>query len=359
VIIGPISGVIIDRVGPRRVLLWSKALGVVASLLLLRANGFTQLTILSGLHGIGMAFTRPALSSMPPRLVADEHLARTNALMGLSEQVSIVLGPVAAGVAIGLFGFKGAFVFDGLTYALGIVVLPLVKFRPVVPPSAEASEGAEEEQTRWRDAIAGWRIVMQTPTVLRVVAVGFTMHALYGVAMLAEPLYVRDVLHESTGVFAALQTAFGIFMVAGGLLAARVGERMATFGWIAVGMIGSGITAMLYLATTSVVIAFSGVALWGLATSTIWGPSQTVLQRSSPITHHGRVMAADMLASNLAMFLGLGLAGVAISAFGVRSTITVLGLTVVGVGLALGAADRRSQSAPIEIPEDQSLRQTQ
>ena len=42
VIIGPISGMIIDRAGPRRVLLWAKALGVVASLLLLQANGFTS-----------------------------------------------------------------------------------------------------------------------------------------------------------------------------------------------------------------------------------------------------------------------------------------------------------------------------
>ena len=53
----------------------------------------------------------------------------------------------------------------------------------------------------------------------------------------------------------------------------------------------SGLTAIVYLGTPWVVVAFVGVALWGIATTVISGPSRTVLQRSSPQRAHGRVMA--------------------------------------------------------------------
>ncbi len=342
VIFGPLSGLIVDRIGAKRVLFFAKALGILASIALLFAKDFTTLALLSALHGTVSAFARPALTSMPPRLVDDAHLARTNALVGLTEQLSIVLGPVAAGVSIGIFGFKGAFVFDGFTYALGILVLPLVELRAVNPASLHE---VDAPTSWWREAIAGWKIVRHRPVVRRVVIVSFVIHLLYGTSLLAEPLYVRDVLHRSTAVFASLQTVFGILLVLGGIIAARVGDRMATFRWVAAGLIGSGVTATLYLGTTSIVLAFIGVSIWGAFTALIWGPAHTVLQRATPEAAHGRVMAADQLAQNLALFLGLGLAGVAIGATGVRTTVMGLSLFVIISALLLLASDARDRAS--------------
>ncbi len=337
-----------DRLGSKRVLAYAKLLGVVASIALLFANDFATLTLLSALHGAGAAFARPALTSMPPRMVDDANLARTNAMVGLTEQLSIVLGPVAAGVAIGLFGFKGAFVFDGLTYALGIAVLPLVHLRAADPASAEHVETAGSP---WRDALAGWKVIIHRPLARRLVTVSFVINVLYGTSVLAEPLYVRDVLHRSTTVFASLQTVFGILLVLGGIVAARLGDRLATFRWVMVGLIGSGFTAVIYLGTPSLVIAYLGVSLWGACTALVWGPAHTVLQRSTPEAAHGRVMAADQLAQNLAMFLGIGLAGVAIGATGVRPTIIGLAIFVIASGVALLLADTRDRaSSRAEVP---------
>jgi MFS family permease len=153
---------------------------------------------------------------------------------------------------------------------------------------------------------------------------------------------VRDVLERSEGTFAALQTAFGICLVAGGLLAAKVGDRLATFGWIAAGVGASGLFAIVYLGTPWIAVAFGGVALWGVATAVISGPSRTVLQRSSPQRAHGRVIAADLVAGSSAELVGIGLAGVLISNFEVPISIAVLGLTAATVAALLAAADRRA-----------------
>ena len=335
VLMGPVAGVVVDKIGPKSTLGLAKAIGVVASLALLRADDFTTLALLSGLHGVASAFSHPALQSMPPRLVGDTSLARTNALVSLTDELAIVLGPAAAGIAIAAFGFRGAFVFDAATYALGLAVLPMVRLRPL----ADAEE--HDAPHFLRDALEGWRLIARSGTLRRIVACTFAVHLLYGTALLAEPLYVRDVLERSESVFAALQTAFGIFLVAGGLLAARIGERLARFGWVALGVAGSGVTAIIYLGTPYVVVAFIGVALWGIATAVISGPSRTLLQRASPERAHGRVLAADLVAGSSAELLGVATAGVLVGLFGVPWTILGLGAAVTTAAVLLDVADRR------------------
>ena len=342
VLLGPVTGTVIDRLGPKPTLGVAKVIGVGASVALLSADDFQTLALLSALHGVAMALSMPALQSMPPRLVTQEHLARTNALVSLTDELAIVLGPAVAGVGIAAFGFRGAFVFDAVTYALGLVVLPMVRLRPVA-----LAEGEDEgPPVRFRDALEGWRLIARTGALRRTVACTFAVHLLYGMALLAEPLYVRDVLERSEQVFAALQSTFGVFLVAGGLLAARLGERLASFKWVALGVGASGVTSIVYLGTPWVMVAFVGVALWGVATAVISGPSRTVLQRSSPERAHGRVLSADFVAGSGAELGGVGLAGVLVGAFGVPWSILGLGALVTAVATVLWRADRRDPTLP-------------
>jgi MFS family permease len=180
------------------------------------------------------------------------------------------------------------------------------------------------------------------------VACTFAVHLLYGMALLAEPLYVRDVLERSEQVFAALQSTFGVFLVAGGVLAARLGERLASFKWVALGVGASGVTSIVYLGTPWVMVALLGVALWGVATAVISGPSRTVLQRSSPERAHGRVLSADFVAGSGAELGGVVLSGVLVGAFGVPWSILGLGASVTAVAALLWRADRRDATRPPE-----------
>ena len=342
VVLAPVAGTLIDRLGPTTVLAGAKVLGVVASLALLAADDFGLLTLLSVLHGTAMAFSYPALQSLPPRLVGDEHLARTNALVSLADELAIVLGPVVAGVGIALFGFDGAFVFDALTYALGLLVLPLVRLQPV-----RHEEGDEEPEGlgKLREALEGWRLIVRSTVLRRVVGCTFAVHLLYGAALLCEPLYVRDVLEQPWGVFAALQSVFGVCLVLTGLAVARAGERLASFTFVALGVAGSGLTAIVYLGTPWVAVSFLGVALWGVATAAISGPSRTVMQRSSPQRAHGRVLSADFLAGSLGEVLAVSTMGVVVDAVGVQWSIAGLGLAVFAFASAVGLADRRDRAS--------------
>src|SRR5262245_30667471 len=59
VLLGPVVGTVIDRLGPRPTLVIAKVIGVVASLALLSADDFRTLAVLSALHGVSMALSIP------------------------------------------------------------------------------------------------------------------------------------------------------------------------------------------------------------------------------------------------------------------------------------------------------------
>jgi predicted MFS family arabinose efflux permease len=316
-------------------------LGVVASLAFLATDTFLAMTVLTSVHGIGATFAQPALQSMPPRLVADDQLATTNALVGMTDESSLIFGPALGGAAIALFGFKGAFVVDAITYAIGLLVLPLVHLRP-----AERQAPADRS-TGVREVFAGWSLIARTPILRRTVTCTAIVFGMYGLAFLAEPLYVRDVLERSPATFAALQVVFGIFLIGGGFVAARLGDRIATFRWVAIGAAGSGIAAILYLGTPWVVVAFGGVAVWGVFTAIISGPSRTVLHRATPEHAHGRVLAADMVAGNGAMFVGTVAAGPLIEAIEVQGSVVLFGLVAFAAGMVAFARGQEGVSRPL------------
>jgi MFS family permease len=326
VVLGPLAGTAIDRVGPRRVLVLAKAGGAAASIALVFANTFPLLIAFSFGHGIVTAFSRPALDAMPPRIVGDSQLAAANSLLHMSTNLAIVLGPIAAAGSIALLGFDGAFIFDACTYVIGIVaVFAVAMHAPVV--------GEEPHTGAWRETVAGIRIVTRSRPLRRTIALMSGVYFLYGTALMLEPIYVRDVLERPVATFALLQTAFGVCLVATGVVVARLGDRVASLTVLALAVVGSALGAVWYLSTTSIVMAFAGVMAWGAVTAFLAGPSRTLLQRNSPPGAQGRVLALDQTVEGLGHLVAMPVAAGLAAAFGVQGAAIVIGLTVAAGGL--------------------------
>jgi MFS family permease len=342
VILGPFAGTLIDRIGPRAVVVGAKALGAVASVALIFADDFSVLVLFSFGHGVSFAFYQPALDAIPPRIVADEHLASTNALMRIATDLSIVLGPVAAAGAIALWGFDGAFIFDAVTYLVGIVATYLVVIHPL--------EHEAEPEGAWRDTVEGIAFVARSPILRSTMLLTGGVYLLYGSALLLEPVYVRDVLEEPVETFAYLQTAFGICLVAAGVYVAHLGDRVARRGVLALAVVGSALGSVWYLGTTSIVMAFAGVMAWGLVTAFIAGPSRTLLQRNAPPTSHGRVLAVDRTIEGIGHLVAMPIAGGLAAWLGVQGAAAIVATGVALIGLAgwrlASAAERAAGLAP-------------
>ena len=210
VLLGPVAGVPIDRLGPKRVLMIADALAAVVSLIFLLAGSFPVLVALATLHGFTSAFSEPALRSLPPRLVTDDKLVQANALLGAASQSAIVIGPVVAALSIGIIGIEGAFVIDSLTYVVGVLVLIPIAIGARTTTQSDASVALLQ-------ATFGVGLLLTTLVVTRhgrVMALDGTLNS--GGSLVALPIV--GLVAAAVGVQIA-GVAFAVVPIAGGLVA--------------------------------------------------------------------------------------------------------------------------------------------
>jgi predicted MFS family arabinose efflux permease len=329
-LLGPLLGVPIDRLGPRRTLLIANLLGMVDALLLTQANSYMTIIVLALPLGLIEALATASLDAVPPRIVPDSQLVRANALLGGAQDVAIVLGPLAAAAVNARWGLEGAFIADAATFLVGALVALRIRIEPV----PRRTDG-EHATSTWRELRAGVSLARRTRGLRWTLTVASCVYLLWAVFGVLEPLYVRDVLGGSDSMFALLQTVFGVGLVLTGLLLALVGERIARPRYVALAMIVSGITAAIYLGTESEVVAFIGVFLWGVDTAFFFVPTRTLLQRYAPAAFHGRVLSLNQSLEPSAGIVATPLAAVALAVVSVQTLGVVAGGLATAGGVVL------------------------
>ncbi len=339
-LLGPALGVPIDRYGPKAMLVVANVLGMLDALALTQANSYVQIILLALPLGLIDALARASLDAIPPRIVPDDQLVRANALLGGAQDLAIVIGPALAALVNSHWGISGAFAVDAATWFVGA----LVALRMRVPHTRrERAEGV----TSWHELREGGRLARGTPGLRWTLGVAASVYALWAVFGVLEPLYVRDVLHESDATFALLQTVFGIGLVTTSLVLAAWGDRLVRPTVIGGAVVASGLTAALYLGTSSVTVAFVGVFLWGIDVAFFYVPARTLLQRYAPEAFHGRVMALNHSLEPAAGIVMTPLAAIAL---------LVVSVSVLGVAAGLLATVggifvlRRARRLPVPGP---------
>ena len=339
-LLGPVLGVPIDRLGPRRTLILANALGFLDALALTQAGSYRTVVLLALPLGLIEALAAASLDALPPRMVPDDQLVRANALLGGSQDLAIVLGPLVAAAVNARWGLAGAFLADAATFLVGIAVAWPLRVGP-------ADDGPA--QPTWQSLREGLRLARRTPGLrwtFGVVGMTYLLWSMFGVM---EPLYVRDVLERSDNFFAFLQAVFGAGLVAAGLLLAGIGDRVARPRYVALATLLSGATAALYLGTRVPAVAFVAVFLWGIDVAFFYVPAKTLLQRYTPTAAHGRILSLNQSLEPLASLAVAPLAAVAVDAIGVQQ-LGVAGGVLAGVG-GLVALRRAARLGPLPPPE--------
>jgi predicted MFS family arabinose efflux permease len=353
-LLGPLLGVPIDRLGPRRTLVLANLLGMADALLLTQADSYTTIILLALPLGLIEALATASLDAIPPRVVPDDQLVTANALLGGAQDVAIVVGPLLAAAVNARWGLEGAFYADAATFLVGAFVALRIRIEPA--PRPEPSE--EHATSTWRELREGMRLARRTRGLRWTLTVAACVYLLWAVFGVLEPLYVRDVLGGSDSMFAVLQAVFGAGLVLTGLLLAAVGERVARPRYVALAMVVSGLTAALYLGTESEVVAFVGVFLWGVDTAFFFVPARTLLQRYAPAAFHGRVLSLNQSLEPAAGIVMTPLAAVALGIVSVQALGVIAGAiaTVGGVVLLLLARGLAPPTASDYDPTEGSSR---
>src|SRR5690242_4308128 len=142
-----VGGALADRFSPRLMLIGSMGIRAVfvapfAALVLTGRAQMWEVYAISAVLGVVGAFFMPARTSILPAVVADHELEPANAVMNVTGQASVIVGPVFGGLVIAAYGTGWAFAADAAFFALGFLfVLWLPSARSVASMSKHPDGG--------------------------------------------------------------------------------------------------------------------------------------------------------------------------------------------------------------------------
>jgi hypothetical protein len=324
-----VGGALADRLSPRLTMLGSMALRatVVAPLALLVLTGRVQMWevyAMAVVFGVVDAFFMPARQSILPKVVADHELEPGNAVLNVTAQISVIIGPVLGGVIVAVFGTGWAFAGDAACFALGFLLILWL------PAARRATAGAAHPDGGLGGQIAAgfryaWADVGLRVTLIVIAVVDFAANGALGVGL---PTLAHGRFAAGATGFGILFGAWGVGATAGALGAGFV-PPPKRFGWLIVGLcvwLGIGITGVGLvpaLLPAALLMGFSGISTGVVNTYAIsW------LQRRTDPSMQGRVMSLVMLAS-------MGLTPVAYAASGAIANLNPTLLFVIAGGMIL------------------------
>jgi MFS family permease len=324
-----VGGALADRLSARLTMLGSMGLrtAVVAPLAVLVLTGRVQMWevyAIAVVFGVVDAFYMPARSSILPKVVADHELEPGNAVLNVTAQTSVILGPVLGGLIVAALGIGWAFAADAACFAIGFLfILWLPSAARTAPGEAHPDGGLGGQIVagfRYAWADSGIRVLL-----IVIAVIDFAANGALGVGL-------PTLAH---GRFAAGAAGLGILLGAWGV-GATLGALGAGFvpppkrfgwlivllcAWLGVGMLGVGLVPSLLPA--ALLMAFSGV---GTGVVNTYGISW--LQRRTEPAMQGRVMSLVMLAS-------MGLTPLAYAASGAIADVNPALLFLIAGGIIL------------------------
>lgn len=317
---GLLGGAIADRVDQRRAM-WAvdAARGVLmaafavavwlghASIGLLLALAFALTTL--------QTLFDNAATALLPSVVPGEALSRANArLMTGQEVMGRFVGAPLVPVALGL-GVAMPYIADAVTYFAAAALVASLGGGVGAPRREPRAAG----RTIRRDMAEGIKVLWRD-RLLRALCVSTTLCNIGIGALIATlVLHITGWLGAGDGGYAAVITAYGIGSVTGGLVAARVAERLGRAPTIMVcGLVQ--IAALLALGTIRTLpAAVAALGVFGFA-GIIWNVTEvTMMQQRSPAEMLGRVSAAFRTLSIAGSPLGALLGGVIAAAWGLNT----------------------------------------
>jgi MFS transporter, DHA3 family, macrolide efflux protein len=267
-------------------------------------------------------------------LVADilpaQHRLAGNALLAITAELTIVIGPAIAGLLTAAVGPAPVIGADALTWAI-----LAVSYARVAPMTASHRVAAPTEPTR----VSGLRMIAANRTLLGLVALSFVFFLLYGPVEVALPVHVAVDLHGSAALLGAFWAAFGVGAVIGSLAAPYL--RHWPLWPTMIGIVAGWGLALLPLGLGApTVLSLAGFAVGGMIYAPYNSIAMSVFQDRAPAGTLAQLLAARAGLMIVASPLGTALGGPLVAALGARGTLLASALAT--IALALLAATPRA-----------------
>jgi len=322
-----VAGVLIDRYGPRAVLIGAEVLTVPTCIALVFAPTFAAFVPLAWLFGLVGTPTFTAGSAFAPYLVdGREGLERANAFIEGAGSFAFVLGPAVGGAVAIVGGPRSVFIAMAVASVAAAVLIWFVHIEVTPRDSAKSHALAEFK--------AGLKMSYSTPSLRYFILTGTAIWFGFGAFSALEPLFYRDVVGVGVEWIGAMNSAFGVGLVSGSLLLPRLPAKLRSARGLAVMAALTGAGAILYVGSTNLKLIAVGAVAWGLVIGATEPLLRTLLHVASPHEYVGRIVGTAQYHRNAGELVPLAIAPTLAVMFGVQPTLIAGGVLVAVVALA-------------------------
>ncbi len=289
----PLSGVILDRMDPKRLMIILTLIEIICTLSLISVDNIGMLWFLYLLVFIRMgasSFHFTVEMSLLPRILDVKSLQTANEIHSIIWSLSYTLGMALSGLVVYWVGITAAFALDA-----GLFVIVLILFL-TLRMNIKLSTDQDQFLKMIREVFV---YIRQNPIVLHLMilhaVVGFT--AFDALVALAAKQFYAQIIAVSLGI-GLINAARAVGLVIGPMLLGHWINN-ARLGWLLVAEVLSIVLWALSIEHFYFsVIASIGV---GFVTTTLWSYTYTLLQHHTHSDFYGRVIAYNDM-----IFLGVG-----------------------------------------------------
>lgn len=310
----PVGGTLIDRFGPRPVMVSGLVVESLATMSIGHVETITEGYVVASVMVLGTVGLWPASTALLTRLVAESarekiyglNFMMLNAGLGLGGLITALLVDVES-----VESFQRLYVIDGATYLVHLAaVLSLPRGTGSVPTRDDDTESIAQ---------VGWAVVLRDRTLLRVI--GFSVIAVtFGYAQMeaglaAYAVDVAEVPARALGFAYAANTAAIVFgqlvtlrLIKGRRRSSMLGLCAATWSvaWV---VIAAADTVDGWVAVGAIVL---GLGLFGVG-ETIWAPvAPAIVNDLAPEEMRGRYNALQSMTFTVGSIVGPATAGMLI-----------------------------------------------
>lgn len=333
VILLPFGGVLIDRFNRRKLMILADIIRILLIILIPILFLFGLLTIN---HVFIIAFLLSSMSffvdipliTLIPTIVKKSDLTKRNAQIQLVENSSRIMGPLFAGLVIGLAGSHIALSINAITYLIMGICVFLIGSIP------NQNDKKKKNTSVWTETKDGFKYILNRSDLSTIAVISFLCNMGMGIFMSTYIFYLRDIL-SITEMKIGIVVAFGgLFGILASLLTTKLEKKfnrgfLISFLLIVGGGMGTAlITFIPHWLTTGI-----GFGLWGGSITMMSILLTTYKHENIETKIFGRVEGSLTSLSYLSLPLAGLIGGFLINSFNSLLTYLLAGLLVVSSGV--------------------------
>jgi len=341
-----LGGVVSDRYNRHRVLLLTQVLSMIQAILLTLVVYFKHYAVweiiaLSVVLGIINGFDVPARQSLVYEMVDDKSdLPNAVALNSSMVNLSKLIGPAIAGIAIEKLGEVVCFGLNAVSFIAVIGSLLLMKL-PAYVPKAHTKNILGE-------LVEGFTYIRETPSIRFIISMLGLVSLLVLPFTTLMPVYAKDVFHGTASTFGLIDSAIGLGAFIGAIFLASLkpGTNLNRVLMINTFIFGTGLILFSYTPWYPLALLFIVVGAFGMMSQiTI---SNTLLQTQVSPAMRGRVISLYVMAYSSALPIGSLLVGAISQHIGVQNTVLSQGMLALLIGFIHLRFLRKNKPTPRE-----------